>query len=454
MSIDVEPNIAKKPVKIMLNMIMRDEVPVLVRGFETLEHIIDAYCVCDTGSKDDSINLVKTWMKEHGKEGDVTQEEWTGDFGYHRTLAMEHARKTVERLDPEGEYMWYAMFHDADNQLAGDMKVLEEGETKLMYTPHPWTKEDTQNLKDDRVRTFMRGFGSFHQYTYTWMARLGTTGDFRPWQWLCSRHEYLDDANAPTTEYFYPKGFVVSGRDGARGKEMTPKYIADAVALDKEINSPDCKAGKDRLAYYLACSYRDGGNPYYAAIWFERRTKMGGFLEEVYLSYLYLSDALRTLGRQESDFLTPLFKAMSFDPRRLEAPFRLLRYYNSQGRWAEAWNICSPFRYLKTPEDLWLPVDLTLYDGEFLIHLLKPCWEAGIRSCDPATRTNPNTSSDHRGQILFLGHTHREEYREIFYALRLLPNFDQSRLRQYIGVSGIFSKEEQEELYRDIPERK
>ena len=49
---------------ICLNMIVKDESKVILRSLESVYRMIDSYCICDTGSTDDTVNLRQTFLKK------------------------------------------------------------------------------------------------------------------------------------------------------------------------------------------------------------------------------------------------------------------------------------------------------------------------------------------------------------------------------------------------------
>ena len=51
-------------VSICLNMIVKNEHKVIKRLMESVCSIIDCYCICDTGSTDDTIEIIETFFKK------------------------------------------------------------------------------------------------------------------------------------------------------------------------------------------------------------------------------------------------------------------------------------------------------------------------------------------------------------------------------------------------------
>ena len=90
-------------VSICLNMIVRNESKIITRLLTSVLPIIDTYIICDTGSTDDTISIIKTFFSEHNIHGEVISEPFK-NFGYNRTFALKAARNKAT----------YALLLDAD----------------------------------------------------------------------------------------------------------------------------------------------------------------------------------------------------------------------------------------------------------------------------------------------------------------------------------------------------
>ena len=91
LSIEQTTNVANKGT-LCLNMIVKNESRIIERLMESVVGIIDSYCICDTGSTDDTIQIIRNYMSAHGKLGEVYEEPFK-NFGYNRTHALERAAR-------------------------------------------------------------------------------------------------------------------------------------------------------------------------------------------------------------------------------------------------------------------------------------------------------------------------------------------------------------------------
>ena len=79
-----------KEVKFCLNMIVRNEKDNIVRCCDSVSHIIDAIAIVDTGSVDNTIDIIRDYCRDKNIPGEVISETWV-NFGHNRTGAIRHA---------------------------------------------------------------------------------------------------------------------------------------------------------------------------------------------------------------------------------------------------------------------------------------------------------------------------------------------------------------------------
>lgn len=373
-------------VKIILNAIVRDELKagVLFRGLENCKHIFNYVAILDTGSTDDSVEALRNWMKENKKDGLIGTSQWERDFeGFFsraRTAAIKLAYDVMKKVDPEGNHTFYAMFHDADNEIWSNEQTIVPLDDMQRKTGilMPWSKAVTKSLKGGKINVNMKtGYSS---YKYAWMVNLGTSKKINNWEWICSVHEYVDDMGSGLArdQQEITTGYIHSGRDGARGKKVITKYWKDAETLERELKDPTSKAPKSRLIYYLANSYKDLRWWEKAAENYAIRIYMGDFGEEIFHSYIGFSDMMSLMGKKESIVLKPLFEAMVLFPNRLEAVYKVVLHYLNQKRYHEAWNAGKTYLNTPYPERDLLFVDEDLYRYNFSLTMLNACYWSGL----------------------------------------------------------------------------
>ena len=96
---------ATKIPTVCLNMIVKNEAKVITRMLQSVLPMIDSYCICDTGSTDNTTALIETFMRQHSVPGMILHEPFR-DFGHTRSFALQAA---AEHMDAD-----YLLLLDAD----------------------------------------------------------------------------------------------------------------------------------------------------------------------------------------------------------------------------------------------------------------------------------------------------------------------------------------------------
>lgn len=418
-----------------------------------MKHIFQYYAISDTGSVDNSIEEIRKWMKQEGKEGEVTLNPWEDDFGKNRTYALQLAYKVAKTHDPKGEHTWYAMFHDADNEAwSEEQKVIPlTDESRKNGKKFPWNKDSRKNLKSKRIEAKMRS--GINEYAYTWMICIQDKGKINSWRWLCSRHEYVDDCGTgnSNSKQLITGGYIHSGRDGARSKTGVSKYWTDAIALLREINDPTSESPKPRLVFYLANSFKDAEWWDKAAYYYEKRLLMGGFLEEVLHSYINLFYMYFNMGKPPEIYIKPLFEAMVLFPHRLEAVSKYVDLMIKNNRHHEAWLTGSKFLGTPFPKNDLLFVETNLYLYAFDLKMLLCCYYSGLFKIN--TNYSEGKLDQHdKSKDNIMGQIHGKQYKEIINRLLQNPNLpNKSDLYDFIkNTAGIWTETEKSVLYKIV----
>ena len=70
-----------------LNMICKNEAQIITRLFDSVINIIDCYCICDTGSTDNTPTVIEEYFKRKNIPGKIVYEKFI-DFSYNRNFAL------------------------------------------------------------------------------------------------------------------------------------------------------------------------------------------------------------------------------------------------------------------------------------------------------------------------------------------------------------------------------
>ena len=282
---------------VCLNMIVKNESRIILRLLETVLPIIDGYCICDTGSTDNTKELITEFFTEREIPGKIVEEPFQ-DFGYNRTYAL----KACEQYMPEMDYI---LLVDADMTLIGpaltnpagfkrsliaDMYNMYQGNPKFYY-------------KNARIIRNNKGF------TY-W----GVT------------HEYVN--SPPNSSVGTIDRDVLFIHDIGDGGAKGDKTERDIRLLKKGLEDIP---NNDRYTFYLANSYRDAGQNENAIETYKKRIQIGGWTEEVWYSYYSIGNSYMRMG-QEEHAISAWMDGYNAYPKRIENLYKIIEHYRVRGK--------------------------------------------------------------------------------------------------------------------------
>ena len=272
-----------------LNMIVKNESQVIIRLLSSVITIIDTYCICDTGSTDNTIELIKNFFEEHDIEGKIIQEPFK-DFGYNRSFALKAAAGMSD----------YAILLDADMILEikqFDKSILSQADSFCLL----------QGSEDFYYQN-MRIVRNNNTFTY-----LGVT------------HEYV---STPPDNHNVNIGkdqlFI---NDVGDGGAKADKFERDIRLLKKGIEEEPSNV---RYHFYLANSYKDNGNFDEAIEFYHKRIEMGDWEQEVWYSYYNIANIYEARNDMGNAILYWM-KGYNHNPMRLENIHKIVQYYRMTG---------------------------------------------------------------------------------------------------------------------------
>ena len=296
----VNPTPKKKT--LCLNMIVKNEGHIIAQNLEKLtgKFNFNYWVISDTGSTDNTIELITTFFKNKGIPGELYQDEWKG-FGHNRTVALAHAFGKTD----------YLLIFDADDEILGEIKL----------------PLDTMELDSYRLV-----FGNANTYSY---ERPLIVSNHKKWRFVGVLHEYLDtlvEGEPHTTATIVGNYSVLSGRTGNRSADPN-KYYKDALVLEKAYAEEVQANGKlvERYCFYCANSYFDCGQFENAAIWYKKVLEHKGWDQEKYISCFKLYKCYKRLKMTENSMFY-LIKSFYYDKERVECIFKLIVHYTCEGQ--------------------------------------------------------------------------------------------------------------------------
>jgi glycosyltransferase involved in cell wall biosynthesis len=294
------PNVnAKQEIDLCLVMIVKDEEDTMERCLRAVSPYIKYWVIVDTGSKDNTIEVINKTMKELDIPGELHERPWV-NFEVNRTESLKLA-------EGKCDYRWII---DADdtfqlenpniNPFAGLNK--EPDSYQILYKLNSLQYHRAQIVKSDQ-----------------------------DWVYKGVLHEYLHlEGKANITQGIVPNSFVVADISPLkRASSLEEKYSNDAKILEKAlIEEPE----NARYQFYLAQSYRDSEQNEKAIEAYQKRVDMGGWEEEVYYSMYMIAKIKEKIGVSDEEVISLYSKAWEYRPNRLECAFHVMRKLRAQSR--------------------------------------------------------------------------------------------------------------------------
>jgi len=273
-----------------LNMIVKNESKIITRLFDSVVSIIDCYCICDTGSTDNTVDLINEYFHNKNIPGKVVTEPFK-NFCHNRNFALQSCLGMSD----------YILLLDAD-------MVLE-----------------TKNFKKEILRSaqsfnILQGNDSFY---YQNMRIVQNNGLYK---YVGVTHEYIDTPSGNTRGYLKKDQLFI--RDLGDGGSKQDKFERDIRLLSDGIKEEPANV---RYYFYLANSYHDSGKFDEAIIAYKQRIQFGGWNEEVWYSYYRIGLCLKKMDRID-EAISYWLNAYDYYPDRLEGLYEIINYYRMHSK--------------------------------------------------------------------------------------------------------------------------
>jgi glycosyltransferase involved in cell wall biosynthesis len=307
--------------KIGLCMIVKNEAHIIHESLTATLPLIDTYCIVDTGSSDNTIEVIKKFYEEKGIPGEVHEREWK-NFGHNRSEALSLCDGKMD----------YILVIDADDLIAWE----GDGKGDLLRI-----LQTTPNGIEFNIRQ-----GDL-SYTRMQMFKANDT-----WKYVGVLHEYPSNGK-PSNKITKcpPTMYMTSRRLGGRNK-VADKMKRDIAVLLKGVeDEPD----NERYVFYLAQSYRDDGQIEEAVKWYKKRYEMGRWYEEQYISAYNVAKLTH-----DKEWV---WKAHECNPKRIECLVSYMSYCRATNKFSKELLAMSLYAsFIKKPTDQHLFVENDVYD--------------------------------------------------------------------------------------------
>lgn len=268
-----------------LNMIVKNESKIITRLFNSVIPIIDCYCICDTGSTDNTIELIIDYFNNKGISGKIVSEPFK-NFCHNRNFAL---KSCIGMSD-------YVLLLDAD-------MILEIKN----FNKSVLSKADSFHI--------LQGNDSFF---YQNMRIIKNNGLY---SYCGVTHEYINTPSGNTKTCIEKQTLFI--RDIGDGGSKNDKFERDIKLLLDGIKE---EPNNERYYFYLANSYHDSGRFGEAINVYKKRIELGGWQEEVWYSYYRIGLCFKNMGKMD-DAIKYWTEGFEFYSQRLEGLYEIIKHY-------------------------------------------------------------------------------------------------------------------------------
>ena len=287
-----EPIVANKIIgpTLCLNMIVKNESKILPRMFDAVSDIIDCYCICDTGSTDNTIELISEYFLAKGIPGKIVQEPFK-NFSHNRNVALWACKGMSD----------YVLLLDADMIL----KVSDKFDKKVLTQDYYHIFQGNEAFYYQNVR-IVRNNGLY--------AYVGVT------------HEYVNiPARSVGGKVFDKK--IIFVHDIGDGGAKSDKFKRDITLLEKGLED---EPNNTRYYFYLGNSYRDFGDLDKAIKTYLTQLTLNSWAQEKYCACISIGDIYKKKG-ETVNATKYWLKASEYDNERIEGVVDAMELLRNKG---------------------------------------------------------------------------------------------------------------------------
>lgn len=347
---------------ICLNMIVRNEAPIIERCLKSVMKFIDHWVIVDTGSTDGTQQLIRDALRD--VPGELIERPWV-DFAHNRSEALQLA---LGKSD-------YVFVIDAD-----DVAIPDNG------FELPTLTHDAYYLK-------------IHSNPVSFW-RIQLVRNEASWRYEGPVHEFITRNEFYTHERL-PGLSINSLTDGARAAQPDV-YQRDVEQL---LKAHEAAPDDTRTLFYLAQSYGAAGEFETAIKHFQRYTEIADWPEEIWVAKLEIASLKEQLRREWPEVLASYLDAYQYRPTRAEPLYKIAVHYRWKGAFHLAHLFLQQAAALPYPEEDYLFLEERLYRYTIKMALATCCYhigqyETGMRYCDELLQDRESMPQNIYEQIL------------------------------------------------------
>lgn len=354
--------------KMTLAMIVKNESANIERCLESLYKYVDYYVIADTGSVDNTKEVIKKFFDSKNIPGEILDHQWE-DFGTNRSKVLKHCH---------GKTKW-AMMIDADDNIEGEF-------------PSDKLNDDL----DGYVVKIVRGNMVWYRAQVFNLAK-------KLWWYEEPLHEYAICEQPMKIEKLEGNYSWNVRTEGCRSKEVNSdreKYARDYFLLKKYLEKDPTSARKQ---FYAAQSAFDAQLFEIAEKEYIKRAEMGQWPEEVFYSWMRVGICREITGQPIEKIADAFMMAFEARPNRAEPLYHLSCIYRKYNRPRNAFMIAAQGLTIPQPTEDILFVDHAIYQWGILDEIATTAFYAGrlnmgLAACEKLL-SDPHLPQEHRERV-------------------------------------------------------
>jgi tetratricopeptide (TPR) repeat protein len=276
---------------VCLNMIVKNESNIIYRLFDSLVKWIDCYCICDTGSTDNTVGKIKEYFDSKNIPGKIVFEQFK-DFSHNRNFSLQACAGMSD----------YVLLLDAD----------------MIFYP----SEDSFSKKMLTLDVYyiLQGSNDFYYKNVRIVKNNGKIS------YSGVTHEYINFPPNTTVNSFEKNVVFINdiGDGGSKGN----KFIRDVELLTRGIEE---NPKNDRYHFYLANTLKDMGKREEAIEMYKKRIELGGWNQEIWYSYYKMGICYKDLGKMP-EAVNAWLGGYNILSNRAENIYEIIKYYREIGK--------------------------------------------------------------------------------------------------------------------------
>lgn len=311
-------------------MIVKNEEHVIIRCLRSVKHLIDKWVICDTGSTDNTKNLIKEYLKDI--PGKLIEDPWIDDYSHSRNVALNNIDVDVTHV----------LFIDADDEL-----IIPEN-----YKLPNNLDSDTYHIK----------YVTPDQTCYKKPLLINiNSNSINRWRWLSPIHEFISSENNNIKHDFLENIYIKVNFDGGSNKDKF-KFIKRAIILENfykiktfdEKNETDIKL-RNHILVHLAEEFSFAGFHEIGLKYYKLILNLDAWDEQIYNAKINIAKLMEKLNYDSNEIVDAYLSAYNFRPSRAEPLVYLGIYHRSRNEFNLG------YIYLKQAEKIKFPNNDTLF---------------------------------------------------------------------------------------------